>query len=136
MAAFTDQLNELDIFIEDMRSTSKSTEKIKILKQQSYFIQKVLEYTYNPYKQYHLTSKTLIKKKDIVEKTGYFDLFYLLDALRHRSITGHEAIAYVNSFISSLDLRQKDLIYKIIDKDLGIRAGAKVINKAFPNLIP
>ena len=120
MAAFTDQLNELDIFIEDMRSTSKSTEKIKILKQQSYFIQKVLEYTYNPYKQYHLTSKTLIKKKDIVEKTGYFDLFYLLDALRHRSITGHEAIAYVNSFISSLDLRQKDLIYKIIDKYLGI----------------
>ena len=25
------------------------------------FIKKVLEYTYNPYKQYHLTSKTLIK---------------------------------------------------------------------------
>ena len=25
-----------------------------------------------------------------------------------------------------------DIIYKIIDKDLEIRAGAKVINKAFP----
>ena len=136
MTAFIDQLSELDIFIEDMRFTSKSTKKIEILKQQSYFVQKVLEYTYNPYKQYHLTSKTLIKNKDIVEKTGYFDLFHLLDALRHRSITGHEAIAYVNSFISSLDLRQKDLICKIIDKDLEIRAGAKLINKAFPGLIP
>ena len=136
MATLIDQLSELDIFIEQMRDTSSSLEKIEILKQQSDFIKKVLEYTYNPYKQYHLTSKTLIKNKDIVEKSGYFDLFYLLDALNKRSITGHEAIAYVNSFIGSLDLRQKDLIYKIIDKDLEIRAGAKVINKAFPGLIP
>ena len=28
------------------------------------------------------------------------------------------------------------MVYKIIDKDLGIRAGAKVINKAIPGLIP
>ena len=30
----------------------------------------------------------------------------------------------------------EDLIYSIIDKDLKTRTGAKVINKAFPNLIP
>ena len=29
-----------------------------------------------------------------------------------------------------------EIFYKIIDKDLGIRAGAKVINKAIPGLIP
>ena len=40
MAAFIDQLSELDIFIEDMRFTSKSTKKIEILKQQSDFVQK------------------------------------------------------------------------------------------------
>ena len=136
MASFNEQLAELHIFVEQMQATSSSLDKVEILKKTSPFIQKVLEYTYNPYKQYHLTSKTLIKNKDIVEKSGYFDLFYLLDALNKRSITGHEAIAYVNSFIGSLDLRQKDLIYKIIDKDLEIRVGAKVINKAFPGLIP
>ena len=30
----------------------------------------------------------------------------------------------------------EDLIYNIIDKDLKIRAGAKVLNKAWPGLIP
>ena len=144
MASFNEQLNALHIFVEQMQATSSSLDKVKILNnlksnkkfEHGVFIKKVLEYTYNPYKQYHLTSKTLIKNKDIVEKSGYFDLFYMLDALNKRSITGHEAIAYVNSFIGSLDLQQKELIYRIIDKDLEIRAGAKVINKAFPGLIP
>ena len=144
MASFNEQLNALHIFVEQMQATSSSLDKVEILNnlksnkkfEHGVFIKKVLEYTYNPYKQYHLTSKTLIKNKDIVEKSGYFDLFYMLDALNKRSITGHEAIAYVNSFIGSLDLQQKELIYRIIDKDLEIRAGAKVINKAFPGLIP
>ena len=144
MASFNEQLAELQQFVDKMQATSSSLDKVKILNnlksnkkfEHGVFIKKVLEYTYNPYKQYHLTSKTLIKNKDIVEKSGYFDLFYMLDALNKRSITGHEAIAYVNSFIGSLDLQQKELIYRIIDKDLEIRAGAKVINKAFPGLIP
>ena len=71
-------MKELRLFIDEMQATSSSLDKVAILKRQSKFIQKVLEYTYNPYKQYHLTSKTLIKNQDIVEKTGYFDLFYLL----------------------------------------------------------
>ena len=144
MASFNEQLAELQQFVDKMQATSSSLDKVKILNnlksnkkfEHGVFIKKVLEYTYNPYKQYHLTSKTLIKNKDIVEKSGYFDLFYMLDALNKRSITGHEAIAYVNLFIGSLDLQQKELIYRIIDKDLEIRAGAKVINKAFPGLIP
>ena len=113
MASFNEQLNALHIFVEQMQATSSSLDKVKILNnlksnkkfEHGVFIKKVLEYTYNPYKQYHLTSKTLIKNKDIVEKSGYFDLFYMLDALNKRSITGHEAIAYVNSFIGSLDLQ-------------------------------
>jgi DNA ligase-1 len=60
----------------------------------------------------------------------------LLDALIKREITGHKAIFYINHFINELQPWERDLVYKIIDKDLGIRAGDKVINKAIPNLIP
>ena len=41
-------MQELRLFVEQMRATSSSLNKVEILKQQSEFIQKVLEYTYNP----------------------------------------------------------------------------------------
>ena len=136
MASFNEQLAALHIFVEQMQATSSSLDKVEILKKTSPFIQKVLEYTYDPYKQYNLTAKTLIKNKDMVAKYGYYDLFWLLDALNKRTITGHDAIAHVNGFMVGLDLQGKELVCRIIDKDLEIRAGAKVINKAIPGLIP
>ena len=143
MASFNEQLAELQIFVEEMQATSSSLDKVKILNDlKSYkkhksgvFVKKVLEYTYNPYKQYNVTSKTIIKNPDI-HKLGYVDLFYLLDALNKRTITGHDAIAHINAFTESLSDSNTELVHRIIDKDLEIRAGAKVINKAFPNLIP
>ena len=98
-------MKELRLFIDEMQATSSSLDKVAILKQQSEFIQKVLEYTYNPYKQYHVTSKTCKKNSGLFKYNLYNP--------------GYE-----------------ELIYRIVDKDLEIRAGAKVINKAFPSLIP
>ena len=87
-----------------MQATSSSLDKVEILKEpvnQSAFIQAVLHYTYNPYKQYNVTSKTIKKNPDL-HKIGYFDLFYLLDALIKRTITGHDAIAHINAFTEGL----------------------------------
>ena len=132
-------MEELRLFIDEMQATSSSLDKVAILKRQSKFIQKVLEYTYNPYKQYHVTSKTIKKNPELFTLKGYDDLFDLLDALNKRTVTGHKAISCVNQFIADSTVMTHDdteLLYRIIDKDLEIRAGAKVINKAFPGLIP
>ena len=116
-----------------MRATSSALDKVEIIKNSSAFIHKVLEYTYNPYKQYHVTSKTC-KKNQRLCAAPQLPLFKLLDKLSSREVTGHEAIKLVNRFAyHDFDW---ELIYKIIDKDLDIRVGAKVINKAFPGLIP
>ena len=74
-------MQKLRLFIDEMQATSSSLDKVAILKKQSNYIQSILEYTYNPYKQYHVTSKTCIKNKDIV--TPYFGktLFDLLDEI-------------------------------------------------------
>ena len=128
-------MEELRLFVDDMQATSSSLDKVAILKQQSHYIQGILEYTYNPYKQYHVTSKTCIKNKDIIEPYFGKTIFDLLDDLNNRHMTGHAAIGVVNYFVNK-NLEYKDLIYNIIDKDLKIRTGAKVINKAFPGLIP
>ena len=124
---------ELNKFIEDMRSTSSANEKVQIIKDSSEFIHKVLEYTYNPYKQYHVTSKTCLKNSHLVGGDA-IECFEILDILNQRKSTGHSAIKLVNTYANLKGY--KDLIYKIIDKDLDIRAGAKVINKAVPGLIP
>ena len=135
MTTFHEQTEELQTFVNQMQATSSSLDKVEILKKQSNFIKKVLEYTYNPYKQYNVTSKTIKKNPDLFE-IGYYDLFYLLDALIKRTITGHTAIAYINAFTNGLNPDYINLVYRIIDKDLEIRAGTKVLNKAFPGLIP
>lgn len=128
-------MEELKLFVDKLQGTSSSLDKVKILKQQSEFVQKVLEYTYNPFKQYNVTSKTCKKNSGLFKYNTYKDVFELLDDLTNRKITGHDAIAAVNGFTTA-NPGFEDLIYNIIDKDLKTRTGAKVINKAFPNLIP
>jgi len=128
-------MTELQNFVDDMRATSSSTDKIAIISRSSAFIHKVLEYTYNPFKQYYITSKTCKKNSDKCYYDGR-DLypFELLDSLSDRKFTGHEAIALVNGWVANT--AYGELLYRIIDKNLDIRAGDKVINKAVPGLIP
>jgi len=119
---------EIKQFIEQMRNTSSALEKIEIIKGSSKFIHKVLEYTYNPFKQYHVTSKTCMKNAHL-KSNHSLDLFEVLDKLTTREVTGHDAIKLVNGYDS-------EFLLKIIDKDLGVRAGDSIINKAIPGLIP
>ena len=128
-------MKEVKQFIEEMRATSSSNEKVEIIKQQSDFIKNVLEYTYNPYKQYYVTSKTCKKNSGLFKYNIYNNIFELLEDLTNRKYTGHDAIAAVNGFITA-NPDYEDIIYNIIDKDLKTRTGAKVINKAFKDLIP
>ena len=58
-------MTELQDFIDEMRSTSSATEKTAIIARSSAFIHNVLEATYNPYKQYYVTSKTCKKRNDL-----------------------------------------------------------------------
>ena len=129
-------MEELQEFINEMRSTSSATDKIAIITRSSTFIHNVLEATYNPYKQYNVTSKTCKKNNDLLDKTVFDfmdgDIFKLLNSLTRREFTGHKAIGVINGFVDFYG----QIIYKIIDKDLDIRVGASTINKAVPGLIP
>jgi len=98
------------------------------------FAKKILLYTYHPLWQYNVTSDNLKKKKHL-RGVKYDNFFDLLDDLKDRQITGHDAIGVVNSFIDQYP-EYEELIHCIIDKDLKTRAGDKIINKAIPNHIP
>ena len=127
-------MTELQNFIDEMRGTSSATDKIAIISRSSAFIHNVLEYTYNPYKQYYATHKTCMKNSNKIYYDKHKDVFELLDSLSSREFTGHDAIALVNGYVANT--AYGEIIYKMIDKDLDIRVGASIINKAVPGLIP
>jgi len=126
--------------VNDLQDTSSTKDKENIILEycqpntaSSNFAKKVLLYTYHPLWQYNVTSDNVQKKSHLRGKE-YKNLFDLLDDLKNRKITGHDAIGAVNTFIENNNFSQ--LIYRIIDKDLKTRAGDKIINKAIPDHIP
>jgi DNA ligase-1 len=127
--------------VRDLRATSSTKDKEGIIIDycchntvSANFAKNILRYTYHPLWQYNVTSDNLHKKKTLRGK-NYKNFFDLLDDLKNRVITGHDAIGAVNSFIDNYSEYQ-ELIYCIIDKDLKTRAGDKIINKAIPDHIP
>ena len=131
-------LEELQLFVQEMKNTSSLNSKKEIIEsyKDNKFIKKALNYTFDPFKKYYITSKSIEKNSDICDMNCiYDDLFELLDALNNREYTGHDAIAMVNGFITN-HMQFKNLILSIIDRNLEIRASESVINKVIPNLIP
>ena len=129
-------LKRIQEFVDRLKSTNSTNDKIDIIKEyeEDYIIEKTLKYTYSPFKQFHLTSATVKKNKKLEPREGYNDLFYLLDALTKRTITGHDAIQYVKGYVQYMDEWQQDLVFCILDKNLKTRTGADLINKAIPRM--
>jgi len=130
--------------VRDLRATSSTIDKQGIIEdycnhnsEAANFAKKILLYTYHPLWQYNVTSDNL-KKKNSLRGKSYKNFFDLLDDLKTRKITGHDAIGAVHTFIDSQSNKAniEELIYCIIDKDLKTRAGDKIINKAIPDHIP
>jgi len=122
-------------FIEEANKTNSTLDKKNVLKAYPQ-MKELLEWVYNPYKQFHVTSDNCRKNKDL--QYPHLDdnhLFNILQSLSDRSATGHDAISLVNG-ITNAHREYEDIIWKIIDKDLECRIGIKTINSVYPNLIP
>lgn len=130
---------DLSNLVSELQSTTSTKLKVEIINthcKDNDDLQKIIYYTYNPYYHFNLTSKNCIKNDGLVTYSRKDQtIFDVLDDLRTSNVTGHEAISMVNYFINKYK-DYSDLIYCIIDKDLKTRTGAKLINKAIPNLIP
>ena len=125
-------------FVDKSNSTNSNTDKLNVIKEYSNQpdVLKTLQYTYDTFKQYYVTSKNCKKRSDLVLPFGpYKDIFSLLDALNSRKITGHSAIEAVNTFVEE-NKEYEELIWNIIDRNLKTRSTVSMINKVVPGLIP
>ena len=129
-------LDEIQEFVDAQNATNSNTDKLKVLEQyaNNESVRKALEYTYNTFKQYGVTSENC-KKLNHLASYGYSSLFDILNDLNSRYLTGHNAISAVNGFVAA-NKRHEELIFNIIDRNLKTRSTASMINKVIPGLIP
>jgi DNA ligase-1 len=137
--------NTLQSYVDEMKATSSGNDKKEIIKKylNNPFVAKALIYENSPFKQYHVTSKNILKHSELYQKlinkesgVEVTDIFEVLDLLDTRTYTGYDAIGIVNFIITKHYPEHKELILNLIDKDLKTRAGASLINKVKPNHIP
>ena len=125
-------------FVEASNATNSNSDKLEVLKTYTQYesVCKALNYTYDTYKQYGVTSANCKKNSDLMgHPNTYGSIFTLLDDLNNRVCTGHTAIANVNRFVHE-NYIYKDLIFNMIDRNLKTRSTASMINKVKPGLIP
>ena len=98
--------------VRDLRATSSTLDKQRIIedycfadeksseerKEAAEFTKNILLYTYHPFWQYNVTSDNL-KKKSTLRGRDFGSIYFLLNALMNRNVTGHDAIGAVNTFI-------------------------------------
>ena len=128
-------MKEVINIINQLRNESSTNGKLKILKdnKDNELLQKVLEYTYNPFKKYGVTEKVLIPTN---EEFNNIELFQLLDLLSNSNIND-SLRKTVNSFLGSIQFKEeRDLYVCMLLKDLKIGCNSKTINKVWKDLIP
>jgi hypothetical protein len=131
-------LSRLQELVTKLQADSSSNKKVELLREylQDSDLKKLVMYVTNPFYQFHVTSDNCKKLNSLLALTEKeYTIFELLDELRNREVTGHNAIGLVNSFVQS-NLEHKELIFNIIDKDLKCRVGESLINKAVPGTVP
>ena len=121
----------------ELLATNSSNEKKEILARYPELIE-ILNYTYDSNKKYFITTKQLDKHSELCNHDHInesCDFYDMLGKLYLRQVTGYDAIAMVNLFIS-YNKEHEELIRLVLDKNLKCRIDAKLINKVFPHTVP
>lgn len=134
--------NLLDIYkiIKELENVSSTKAKNHILlkNKDSVLLEKVLYYTYNPNKKYGVSEAYLEKLEyDADDKEpSYNNLWILLDELAESNINDNlrsELRRHINYYQNE---NVRELIKRIVGKNLKCNINIKMINKVWENLIP
>jgi len=129
--------------LEEIKSTSKSTEKLAIMKKNAdnIYFKSALHYSSNPFKPFHVAKVPRVKATEraanlLSEETAWPAFYSLLDQCASRSVTGNAAIDLLHSLFQTVDKNTESWMRKVLNKHLAIGISVKSINKAFPGFIP
>lgn len=129
-----ENLSEVISIVKQLRETSGTNDKIVLLRRNcnNELLRKVLRYTYDTDLKYG------VQKKSIVMRTGeskWSSLFEMLDELAESNINDNLK-RNIGRFINNLETEdEKELVTKILLKNLDVGLNVKNINKGMKGLI-
>ena len=124
-------------FVDEIRISASRKYKQEILEKwkENVIILTYLQFAFNPYTTFGISTKKLHKKLGIyLEPSG--SVFELLEYLKVNNTGRDEDILLCQSMLSGLDADTAALLEELICKDLSIGVDAKTINSVIPGLIP
>jgi len=129
------ELKNLADMVEEMNSSNSLNAKKESLARWG-SNKELLYRVYSPFIQFHVTSANLKKRKDLFEEMPEnMTIVELLDELSTAKYLGNRAISRINGFIQN-NKKYKELIYKIIDKNIETRLGVKTVNQVWKDFVP
>ena len=128
-------------FVDEIRESTARTHKQKVLEKwkEDVIILTYLQFAFNPYTVFGISTKKLHKVVGRNEITGINSVFGLLEYLKVNNTGSDRVISLCQEFISNIsasDERAADLLEELICKDLSIGVDSKTINSVIPGLIP
>lgn len=126
------------LFLLEKTSGSKAKQEIITNNKNDLFFTKILELTYNPYKQYHVIKVPKVELRTIKYSTYMvWQMFFgLLDECNNHTISGNNAIERFHNLFSGVVEEQEYWMRKVLERHLNVGITATTINKCIPNLIP
>lgn len=142
-------MNLLALFdqLDEIRSTKSRTEKDEVLEsilasENADLMKAIAAFVYDPYRKVYVkvSEDVLAFADDSLNLASDADCWgqftVLLRKLEHRAITGHEARRQVAVFLESVDPDYHEWFVAILNKDLKIGVGRKIIEKHIPDVAP
>lgn len=135
----TNNMKYILTIVEQLQSTSSRTGKEDILFQykDDVFWLEILKFVYNPYIVTGLSSKKINKKiRDVFDVKILKDMYEAMDYLKENNTGRDIDIFVIQQYINSYPEEIKELLTKIVTKDLSLGIDVKTINKIYHNMIP
>ena len=128
-------------FVDEINSSNSRIFKQGVLEKwkEDVIILTYLQFAFNPYTVFGISTKKLHKVVGRNEITGINSVFGLLEYLKVNNTGSDRVISLCQEFISNIsasDERAADLLEELICKDLSIGVDSKTINSVIPGLIP
>lgn len=124
---------------EHIRNESSSNKKLEILEsnKDNVLLKEILYRTYNPLINYYITNfdedLSIYNHDDLI---GVDNIFNILDKLSSRQISGNEARITIESLTNFMCFETRDILRRIINRDIDAGISTKTINKIWKDLIP
>lgn len=126
--------SQLYDLIELIAASPKKTDKERLLKEADCpELRRVLVAAYDPRLNYYIKN---VPSSSVHQNENFSDLTWLmLDSLAKREVTGNEALDQLEATLDFLNAKSKELLARIIKRDLRAGFSESTINKVFGKII-